>query len=75
MPETKKASCLFCSLQCGFAMEMDAGVPVRIDFDTDARQNKGSLCVRGHYNLELLLHPKRFLGRRSTGGGCRGRPR
>jgi anaerobic selenocysteine-containing dehydrogenase len=62
MPETKKASCLFCSLQCGYAVETDAGVPVRIDFDTDARQNKGSLCVRGHYNLELLLHPKRFLG-------------
>jgi anaerobic selenocysteine-containing dehydrogenase len=61
MPETKKASCLFCSLQCGFAMETDAGVPVKIDFDTDARQNKGSLCVRGHYNQELLLHPKRFL--------------
>ncbi|MFH1501732.1 MAG: molybdopterin-dependent oxidoreductase [Candidatus Eisenbacteria bacterium] len=61
MPETKKASCLFCSLQCGFAMEMDAGVPVRVDFDTEARQNKGSLCVRGHYNHELLTHPKRFL--------------
>jgi anaerobic selenocysteine-containing dehydrogenase len=62
MPETKKASCLFCSLQCGFGVEVDAGVPVRIDFDTDARQNKGSLCARGHYNLELLLHPRRFLG-------------
>lgn len=62
MPETKKASCLFCSLQCGYAVEVDAGVPVRIDFDTDARQNRGSLCVRGHYNLELMLHPKRFLG-------------
>jgi formate dehydrogenase major subunit len=61
MPETKKASCLFCSLQCGFAMEMDAGVPVRVDFDTEARQNLGSLCVRGHYNHELLTHPKRFL--------------
>ncbi len=61
MPETKKASCLFCSLQCGFGVETDAGVPVRIDFDTDARQNRGSLCVRGHYNLELLLHPRRFL--------------
>jgi anaerobic selenocysteine-containing dehydrogenase len=62
MPEIKKASCLFCSLQCGFGMEMDQGVPVRIDFDADAPQNKGTLCVRGHYNLELLLHPKRFLG-------------
>ena len=61
MPETKKASCLFCSLQCGFAMEMDAGVPVRVDFDSEARQNQGSLCVRGHYNHELLTHPKRFL--------------
>ncbi len=61
MPETKKASCLFCSLQCGFAMEMDAGVPVRIGFDSEARQNQGALCVRGHYNHELLTHPKRFL--------------
>jgi anaerobic selenocysteine-containing dehydrogenase len=61
MPEIKKASCLFCSMQCGFAMEMDSGVPVRIDLDTEAPQNLGSLCVRGHYNLELLVHPKRFL--------------
>ncbi len=61
MPEIKKASCLFCSLQCGFAMEVDAGVPVRVDFDPEARQNRGALCVRGHYNHELLTHPKRFL--------------
>ncbi len=61
MPEIRKASCLFCSLQCGFGMEMDRGVPVRIDLDTEAPQNKGSLCARGHYNLELLTHPKRFL--------------
>ena len=61
MPEIKKASCLFCSLQCGFGMEMEAGVPVRIDLDKDARQNRGALCVRGHYNIELLTHPKRFL--------------
>jgi anaerobic selenocysteine-containing dehydrogenase len=61
MPEIKKASCLFCSFQCGFAMEMDAGVPVRVDLDTEAPHNLGSLCTRGHYNLELLLHPKRNL--------------
>ncbi len=56
-----KASCLMCSLQCGFAMEVDAGVPVRVDFDGDSPLAHGSLCARGHYNLELLLHPKRFL--------------
>jgi anaerobic selenocysteine-containing dehydrogenase len=61
MSETKKASCLFCSFQCGFAMEVDAGVPIRVDFDGEARQNQGSLCVRGHYNHELLTHPNRFL--------------
>jgi anaerobic selenocysteine-containing dehydrogenase len=61
MPEIKKASCLFCSLQCGFGMEMDRDVPVRIDLDTEAPQNKGALCVRGHYNLELLVHPRRLL--------------
>ncbi len=61
MPEIKKASCLFCSFQCGFAMEMDAGVPVRIDLDTEAPHNLGSLCTRGHYNLELLIHPRRNL--------------
>lgn len=42
-------------------MEMDAGVPVRIDLDMDAPQNLGSLCTRGHYNLELLIHPRRNL--------------
>jgi len=61
MPETKKASCLFCSFQCGFGLEVDQGVPVRTDLDPEARQNKGALCVRGHYNLEILQHPKRFL--------------
>jgi anaerobic selenocysteine-containing dehydrogenase len=61
MPEIKKASCLFCSFQCGFGMEVDAGVPVRIDLDTEAPHNLGSLCTRGHYNLELLIHPKRNL--------------
>jgi len=50
-----------CSLQCGFAMEVDAGVPVRVDFDGDSPLARGSLCARGHYNLELLLHPRRFL--------------
>ena len=61
MPEIKKAACLFCSFQCGYAMEMDAGVPVRIDLDTEAPHNLGALCTRGHYNLELLVHPKRNL--------------
>jgi anaerobic selenocysteine-containing dehydrogenase len=42
-------------------MEMDAGVPVKIDLDMDAPHNLGSLCTRGHYNLELLVHPKRNL--------------
>lgn len=61
MPEIKKASCLFCSLQCGFALEVDRGVPVRVDFDAEAPTNRGALCARGHYNLELLIHPKRHL--------------
>jgi predicted molibdopterin-dependent oxidoreductase YjgC len=61
MPETKKASCLFCSLQCGFGMEMGMDLPIRVDLDTEARANEGRLCARGHYNFELLLHPKRFL--------------
>ncbi|MBD3368278.1 MAG: hypothetical protein GF405_08955 [Candidatus Eisenbacteria bacterium] len=61
MPEIRKASCLFCSLQCGFGMEMDMDIPVRVDLDTEARANEGRLCARGHYNFELLLHPKRFL--------------
>ncbi len=37
------------------------GVPVRIDLDTEAPHNLGALCARGHYNLELLVHPKRNL--------------
>jgi len=61
MPEIKKASCLFCSFQCGYAVEVDAGVPVRIDFDAEAPNNLGALCTRGHYNLELLIHPRRNL--------------
>jgi len=62
MPETKKANCLFCSLQCGLGFEIDQGVPVRIEFDAESPLSRGSLCARGHYNQELLLHPRRFLG-------------
>ncbi len=61
MPEIRKASCLMCSLQCGFVVEVDQGVPVRVDFDKESPLSRGSLCARGHYNLEILLHPKRFL--------------
>lgn len=61
MPETRKGSCLFCSLQCGFRLELEGGAPVRIDFDEEAPVNRGALCARGHYNIELLLHPRRFL--------------
>ncbi len=61
MPEIRKTSCLICSLQCGFSVEVDQGVPVRVDFDEESPLARGSLCARGHYNLEILLHPKRFL--------------
>lgn len=61
MPEMRKATCLFCSLQCGFTVEVEQGIPMRIGFDPDAPTNRGSLCARGHYNLEILLHPKRLL--------------
>ncbi len=56
----KKSICLFCSLGCGVCFRVDGERVTQIDYDGDNPVNNGSLCPRGHYNLELIEHPGRL---------------
>lgn len=57
---TKKSVCLFCSLGCGVAMRAAGENVTALDYDKENPVNQGSLCPRGHYNLELVSHPGRL---------------
>jgi formylmethanofuran dehydrogenase subunit B len=56
----RKSVCLFCSLGCGTAFRADGDRITAIDYDKENPVNRGSLCPRGHYNLELINHPNRL---------------
>ncbi|MFA4966930.1 MAG: molybdopterin-dependent oxidoreductase [Candidatus Margulisiibacteriota bacterium] len=56
----KKSICLFCSLGCGVCFRTERHNIIAIDYDKDNPINHGSLCPRGHYNIELLNHPQRI---------------
>jgi NADH dehydrogenase/NADH:ubiquinone oxidoreductase subunit G len=55
-----RSTCLFCSLGCGVAFKTSGDHIIETDFDRENPINKGSLCPRGFYNIELLNHPKRL---------------
>ncbi|MGB9612566.1 MAG: molybdopterin oxidoreductase family protein [Candidatus Margulisiibacteriota bacterium] len=57
----KKSTCLFCSLGCGVAFRVLGEQVVAIDYDKENAINRGSLCARGYYNLEILSHPQRLI--------------
>ena len=59
-PQLRKSLCLFCSLGCGLAFRMDGEQVKEIDYDKENPINRGALCARGYYNLELLNHPQRL---------------
>ncbi|HVN67604.1 MAG TPA: hypothetical protein VMT55_04460, partial [Candidatus Sulfotelmatobacter sp.] len=66
----KKSICLFCSLGCGVAMRAAGDKIVALDYDKENPVNLGSLCPRGHYNIEMVSHPGRLtepqIGRRKV---------
>lgn len=57
MVEKKKTTCLFCSLGCSALVSGRRG----LYYDKEDPVNRGALCPRGNYVLELLYHPQRLL--------------
>jgi predicted molibdopterin-dependent oxidoreductase YjgC len=57
----KRSACLFCSLGCGLAFRTQGAEVVALDYDKENPVNNGSLCPRGHYNIELINHPQRLV--------------
>jgi predicted molibdopterin-dependent oxidoreductase YjgC len=51
---------MFCSLGCGLLIRTEGGRPVGTDYDIENPVNRGSLCPRGQYVLELLNSPERI---------------
>jgi len=60
MVESRRNICLFCSLGCGLIVEVERGEVVNLEYDTENRVNRGKLCAKGNYILELLNHPLRL---------------
>jgi anaerobic selenocysteine-containing dehydrogenase len=60
MAESRKNICLLCSLGCGLIVDVERGEVVNLEYDTENRVNRGKLCAKGNYVLELLNHPLRL---------------
>jgi anaerobic selenocysteine-containing dehydrogenase len=60
MVEKKKATCLFCSLGCSALVPVGQRAVTGLYYDKDHLVNRGSLCPRGNYILELLYDPRRL---------------
>jgi len=60
MVEKRRSICLFCSLGCGYVLRTSNDQVIAIDYDKVNPINTGSLCPRGHYNLDLINHPQRL---------------
>jgi len=60
-PKTIKSICLFCSLGCGVAFRGEGDRITALDYDMENPVNHGSLCPKGHKNIELLNHPQRLI--------------
>lgn len=56
----KNSICLFCSLGCGVSFRVEGEQLKALAYDQENPVNKGALCPRGHYNLELINHPGRL---------------
>jgi anaerobic selenocysteine-containing dehydrogenase len=60
MVESKKNICLFCSLGCGLIVEVEREEAVNLEYDTECPANRGKLCSKGNYIIELINHPLRL---------------
>lgn len=60
-PNIKKSTCLNCSLGCGVAFRAEGEKITALDYDMENPVNHGSLCPKGHKNIELLNHPQRLI--------------
>jgi anaerobic selenocysteine-containing dehydrogenase len=56
----KNSICLFCSLGCGVSFKCRGERIEALAYDQSNLVNKGALCPRGHYNLEMVNHPGRL---------------
>jgi len=60
MLKQQKSICLLCSIGCGFIIESQLDEAVNLEYDLEDPVNRGTLCGKGNYALELLNHPFRF---------------
>ncbi len=60
MVESRKNICLLCSLGCGLIVDLECDEPVNLEYDTENGVNRGKLCAKGNYILELLNDPLRL---------------
>jgi len=60
MIESRKNICLFCSLGCGLIVDVEREEAVNLEYDTECPANRGRLCSKGNYILELINHPLRL---------------
>ncbi len=67
--EKRESFCLFCSLGCKFAMNVDHGVALSPEFCADGNMSEGRLCPKGLYAIELLEHPMRVAAPRIKENG------
>jgi len=52
--------CPYCSLGCGFYLELEEGKAAGISYMPEHPVNEGSLCPKGNTVLEVLNHPDRL---------------
>jgi len=67
MADSRKNICLFCSLGCGLIVEVERDEAVSLEYDTACPVNRGKLCAKGNYILELINHPLRLNVPRNNG--------
>jgi anaerobic selenocysteine-containing dehydrogenase len=60
MVEKKRTHCLFCSLGCSALVPVGRRAVTGLYYDREHPVNRGSLCPRGNYILELLYNPHRL---------------
>jgi anaerobic selenocysteine-containing dehydrogenase len=71
MIESRKNVCLLCSLGCGVMVDVEREEAVNLEYDTECPVNRGRLCSKGNYILELMNHPLRLNVAKKNGKSLR----